>query len=90
MCCRYVELPLARPLIPDERHWVELHGGLRMRDASTLRIDMACDALTPEGTCAIYGSKTRPALCALWPDDPINQAPDGCQFKEPVKALGKE
>lgn len=90
MCCRYVELPLARPLIPDERRWVELHEGLRMKGARTLRIDLACSALTPDGTCAVYGSEARPELCAIWPDDPLNQAPEGCKFKEPVKAQGKE
>lgn len=90
MCCRYVELPLARLLIPDERRWVELHGGLSMKDARTLRIEADCGALTVGGTCSLYGSAARPELCAIWPDDPINQAPDGCKFKEPAKAQGKE
>ena len=81
MCCRYVELPLARTLNADERKWVSLHRGLEVRGL-TVRFNITCSALTDEGLCSLHGTPERPEMCALWPDDARNQAPEGCVFIE--------
>lgn len=81
MCCRYVELPLARPLTRDEANWVELHPGIAMKDARTVRIETNCSALQPDGLCGLYGTPLRPEMCGRWPDGP-NQAPEGCVYQE--------
>ena len=89
MCCRYIELPLARPLTADEGTWVELHPGVHMIDAATIHINVACRALTPEGYCGLFGTEARPRMCSVWPDA-FYQIPDGCAYKEtfiPAKAV---
>ena len=83
MCCRYVELPLARSLSADEALWVELHPGLRMTAANVIHIEVACSALTPEGRCALFGTPARPQMCGDWPDA-LEQVPDGCVYAEPL------
>lgn len=80
MCCRYIELPLARPLTEDERKWVELHPGLSIR-GSVLHLDISCSALTADGLCSLFGTDERPLMCAVWPDD-LEQVPQGCAFAE--------
>lgn len=82
MCCRYVELPLARALSEDEQHWVELHPGLRMTAADVIHIETNCSALTDAGMCALHGTDERPAMCGVWPDQPKEQAPAGCAYLE--------
>lgn len=81
MCCRYVELPLARPLSADEITWVELHSGLRMKAADVIHIDVNCSALTPEGRCSLFGTDARPVMCSVWPDA-LEQVPEGCVYAE--------
>ena len=76
MCCRYIELPLARRLTEDEVRWVELHEGITIK-GSTVRIEQSCSALQPDGLCGLYGTPMRPAMCGRWPDSP-GQAPEGC------------
>ena len=50
----------------------------------TVHIDTPCKALVPEtGFCGLYGSDERPQMCADWPDDPANQAPEGCAYLNP-------
>ena len=80
-CCTYIQLPLARPLSPDERKWVELHPGITINETS-VRIETACSALTEEGRCSLYGLPERPLLCATYPQQPFLD--EGCsyQFKE--------
>ena len=80
MCCRYIELPLARPLSEDETKWVELHDGLSMKTNQVLRFEIACSALDDEGLCSLYGTAARPQMCDEWPNDPQNQAPEGCAY----------
>lgn len=82
MCCRYVELPLARPLTEDETRWVELHDGLRMTAPNVIHIDVNCSALTEEGRCSLFGTDSRPVMCEVWPDQPETQAPVGCVYLE--------
>lgn len=82
MCCRYIELPLARPLTLDEEYWVSLHPGLSIKDRGrTVRFEIACSALTPEGLCSLFGTDARPEMCVCWPDS-IEQVPDGCAYAE--------
>ena len=81
MCCRYVELPLARELTADERNWVELHPGLRMTAANVIRFEVNCSALTPEGRCSLFGTAERPDMCTRWPDA-LEQVPEGCIYAE--------
>lgn len=82
MCCRYIELPLARPLTPDEELWVSLHPGLSTRDSGrTLHFEIACSALTPEGFCSLVGTAQRPQMCEVWPDA-LEQVPEGCAYAE--------
>ena len=81
MCCRYVELPLARELTADERNWVELHPGLRMKAANVIRFEVDCSALTPEGRCSLFGTDARPVMCSVWPDA-LEQVPEGCVYAE--------
>lgn len=84
MCCRYLELPLARPLTLDEEHWVSLHSGVSIKHMGrTVRIEIACSALTEDGLCSLFGSPERPEMCASWPDDVANQAPAGCAYLIP-------
>ena len=90
MCCRYIELPLARPLTRDEGHWVELHNGAHMVDATTIHINIACSALTDEGYCSLYGTDARPVMCSIWPDRPETQAPVGCAYLMPAGSLAVE
>ena len=80
MCCRYVELPLARTLSPDEIRWVELHNRLSIR-GQVVRIEVTCSALS-DGKCLLYGKPERPEMCAVWPDRPAEQAPPGCTYIE--------
>lgn len=80
MCCRYVELPLARPLTQDEGNWVNLHPGVRMVAANTIRIETKCSALTDEGNCSLFGTSQRPAMCGVWPDAK-EQIPVGCAYE---------
>ena len=88
MCCRYIELPLARPLTQDEEHWVSLRPGLSVKDLGrTLHFDITCSALTADGLCALFGKAERPALCAIWPDAPQLQAPSGCAYLLPAEEL---
>ena len=86
MCCRYIELPLARPLTPDETKWVELHDGLSMKSPRLLRFEIACSALNDEGLCSLYGTEARPVMCDIWPDDVINQAPEGCAYLAEIRS----
>lgn len=79
MCCRYMDLPLARPLSADERHWIDLHTGVQMLDATTIHINIACSALTEEGNCSLYDTPERPAMCSVWPTHRV-QMPEGCAF----------
>ena len=81
MCCRYMELPLARPLTEDETRWVELHEGFRMVTPNTIRFQVSCSALTPEGKCSLFGTDERPEMCSVWPDA-IEQVPEGCVYAE--------
>ena len=81
MCCRYVELPLARILTPDEVRWVELHPGLSMSNPSTIHIEVNCSALTEEGKCSLFGTDARPVMCSVWPDA-LEQVPQGCVYAE--------
>lgn len=81
MCCRYIELPLARGLTADEGYWVELHPGVHMVDAQTIHINVTCSALTPEGYCSLFGSDARPEMCDRWPDA-MEQVSDGCAYAE--------
>ena len=83
-CCRYVELPLARTLTGDETHWVDLHPGIYMKSVTTIHIDINCSALTEDGLCNLFGSSERPIMCSVWPDDPENQAPVGCAYRESI------
>ena len=90
MCCRYVELPLARHLTADERHWVNLHPNIWVADVNgspVVHIQTICSALSPEGLCTLWGTELRPAMCGIWPDRPQEQAPDGCAYKVPELAL---
>ena len=96
MCCRYIELPLARSLTRDEVNWVSLHPGGSVRNGSyrsdvgytqTVRIEIACSALTAEGLCSLFGSPERPTMCADWPDRPEEQAPMGCAYLIPAEQL---
>ena len=80
MCCRYIELPLARELSQDEMNWVNLHLGVSMKTAATVRIEIACSALTEDGLCSLFGAAERPIMCSVWPDDVENQAPPGCAY----------
>ena len=82
MCCRYIELPLARSLSDDERRWVELHPGFSMRSESVVHIEISCMALTEDGFCSLYGTAERPDMCGVWPDRPEEQAPEGCAYLE--------
>lgn len=85
MCCRYIELPLARPLTLDEEHWASLHPGVSIKHRGrTVRIEIACSALTEQGLCSLYGTPERPEMCAVWPDRPEEQAPVGCAYLEKV------
>lgn len=79
-CCRYLELPLARALTPDEQNWVNLHPETRMVGPSTIRITSTCSALTQENKCSLYGTSARPVMCSVWPDAPESQAPEGCAY----------
>ena len=81
MCCRYVELPLARGLTADEIKWVQLHPGLRMTAPDVVRIEVNCSALTPEGRCSLFGTDARPVMCSVWPDA-LEQVPEGCVYAE--------
>lgn len=81
MCCRYIELPLARALTDDEKRWVELHNGLTVKGTNVLRFDINCSALTDAGFCSLYGTADRPAMCDVWPDRPEEQAPVGCAYR---------
>ena len=81
MCCRYIELPLARALTADEINWVELHPGLVMKSPQVLHFDVSCSALTSDGLCSLHGTDKRPAMCEVWPDHPEEQAPVGCAFR---------
>ena len=80
-CCRYVELPLARPLTQDEGNWVDLHPAVHMVDAQTIHINTVCSALTPEGDCSLFGTDARPEMCSQWPDA-LEQVPEGCAYLE--------
>lgn len=82
MCCRYVELPLARALTDDEARWVQLHPGLVMKEPRVIHINVNCSALTEDGLCSLHGSDERPVMCAVWPDKPEEQAPKGCAYLE--------
>lgn len=82
MCCRYIQLPLARSLTADEGAWVELHPGVHMVTADTIHITTNCSALTEDGMCSLFGTDLRPEMCAVWPDNPREQAPAGCAFLE--------
>lgn len=82
MCCRYIELPLARSLTADEENWVNLHPGVFMKTPATVRIEIKCSALTEDGLCSLYGTEARPAMCGVWPDRPQEQAPAGCAYLE--------
>lgn len=84
MCCRYIELPLARRLTSDETRWAELHEGIRIK-GSVVRIEQTCSALSADGLCTLYGTPDRPEMCARWPDRPEVQAPLGCVYLEGVK-----
>lgn len=86
MCCRYVELPLARRLSRDEQKWIALHPGMRIIDRldhHVVRFEVACGALAPDGRCTLYGKPERPEMCAHWPDYPEEQTPPGCVYREP-------
>ena len=88
MCCRYIELPLARPLSLDEEYWVSLHPGVSLKHMGrTVRIEITCSALTEDGYCSLYGLETRPAMCEAWPDKPEEQAPEGCAYLIPELTL---
>jgi len=81
MCCEYITLPLARRLTADEQAWVSLHPCVRIIGGNVVRVNIPCKALK-RGRCKLYGQEARPSLCSVWPDDPNNQAPDGCIYKE--------
>jgi hypothetical protein len=102
-CCTYIELPLDRAFFTaDEAKWIELHPGFSVdsdgvaspmdaRDSFprpyTIRWEIPCSALQPDGLCGLYGTPFRPEMCGIWPDKPEEQAPDGCAYlnKELVK-----
>ena len=82
MCCRYIELPLARALTLDEEHWVSLHPGLSVKGMGRIiRFEIACSALTIGGLCSLFGSDERPLMCTAWPDA-AEQIPVGCAYSE--------
>lgn len=80
-CCRYVLLPLARGLTPDEQQWVGLHPGLSIVDNRNVLIRSNCSALTAQGQCFLYGEAARPQMCSVWPDRPELQAPQLCGYR---------
>lgn len=87
MCCRYVELPLARNLSRDEVAWVELHPTVKVvgkyLDGTYqhfVHVEIACSALDEGRFCKLYGSSERPQMCRIWPDKPEEQAPEGCVY----------
>ncbi len=67
-CCTYLKLPLARELTPDEKHWVELHPGVRIV-GQNVQIDIKCSALE-DGRCTLFGKSERPELCSRYPEHP--------------------
>ena len=82
-CCRYLELPLARPLTPAEIRWAELHAGVSIVPGefiSYVHFNVACDALTPEGDCSLFGTPERPAMCETAPAVP-EQLLAGCAYE---------
>ena len=89
-CCRYVELPLARALTLDEEHWVSLHPGLSVKNRGrTVRFEVACSALGPDGLCTLYGTDQRPQMCADWPETGIEgEMPPGCAYIEKLALVG--
>ena len=81
MCCRYLELPLARELTHDERNWVNLHQHASMPDSQTIHFNTSCIALK-DGRCTIYDMTLRPQMCSTWPDRPEEQTPQGCLYRK--------
>lgn len=77
-CCTYITLPLARELSTDEGYWAELHEGLKVIGA-TVRIPIACNALTEEGRCSLYGMPQRPQICKDYPERP--GLDPGCTYR---------
>lgn len=71
-CCQYIQLPLARPLGPDETRWVELHEGITVAGES-IRIDTPCSAY--DGLCTIY--ENRPTICRQYPTQDLDE---GCAY----------
>ena len=88
MCCRYIELPLARSLSLDGEHWVSLHPGLSVKNRGrTIHFDIACSALTPDGLCSLFGTDARPEMCSRWPDA-LEIIPAGCAYAERLALVG--
>ena len=70
-CCRFLVLQVNPQYIQNEdiRRWIELHGiRLQERDgACWAYIPTPCSALTPEGTCSLFGQEGRPRVCEVYP-----------------------
>lgn len=72
-----MELPLARALSDDERHWVELHPGVSVVGQS-VRINTPCGALVNDA-CSLFGDPARPEMCGRYPELPEHVLP-GCAY----------
>ena len=78
-CCTFIALPLSRRLSEDERRWVELHPGLTI-EGHSVRIEVRCSALSDDGSCLLFGTTRRPAICERSPELPEQVLP-GCAYK---------
>lgn len=69
-CCKFLILQVNPAYLEaDRRRFVELHGvRLFEQDGGVwARIDVACQHLTAEGKCGVYGTAERPQTCADFP-----------------------
>lgn len=66
-CCRFVLLA-DRPLNPDEVNWLTLHPAMTVEWPRNQRFDIACSALAPDGSCALFGKPERPRICINYPE----------------------
>ena len=77
-CCRVLLLQV-NPAYwdrEDARRWIELHGIqlVRLDGGIYARIPLACEALTPDGLCRLFGMPERPGLCQRFPLGPRDLA----------------
>ena len=69
-CCKFLILQVNPAYMDaDRRRWIELHGiRLSERDGGVwARIDIACQHLTDDGKCGVFGTPERPETCGTFP-----------------------